>query len=413
MAAALEFENVSKRYRGARSYRMLRDDLTRLIPGRRREPRDTVHALEDVSFEIREGESFAIIGRNGAGKTTALKLATRIAFPTTGKLRVRGRVGALIEVSTGLHPELTGRENVLLYGRILGLKKSDVRSRFDEIVDFAEIGRALEQPVKQYSTGMQLRLGFSLAAHLEPDVLLVDEAIAVGDAGFQHRCVERMGQLVREGRTLGFVSHDMSAVESLCQRAILLESGHITADGPARDVVRSYLQSVEEQLRAREVVPRAELDAPLEILRVSLHDADGNEAASVAPGGILRLRLHYRTTVPVPGPIFEIAITDGRAGGLALASMLVDGETPTVLDGEGYIECAFRDLPLLPRAYELWGGVRTSSGVGELVQWQQLGVFRMLGEPGGRGKGAVAHSMTQAPVRIVYSWDVRPEAPPD
>lgn len=406
MAAALEFDQVSKYYRGARKYSMLRDDVTRLISGRRREPRETVRALEDVSFDIREGESFAMIGRNGAGKTTALKLATRIAFPTSGKLRVRGRVGALIEVSTGLHPELTGRENVLLYGRILGLKKNDIRRRFDEIVEFAEIGRALEQPVKQYSSGMQLRLGFSLAAHLEPDVLLVDEAIAVGDVGFQHRCVERMGELVREGRTLGFVSHDMSAVESLCSRAILLQDGRIAADGDARSVVKTYLQRIEVELIERGRIDTGHSSGPLQIVRVTLHDAAGEETGSVEPGGELTVRLHY-VAKTVRNPIFEIGITDGRAGSLALASMLADGETPSILDGEGFVDCTFSQLPLLPRVYEVWGGVRTATGVGELVYWQRLAVFRMLGEVDTRGKGGVSQGMTSAPVRAPYSWRVK------
>src|SRR5213078_4708689 len=169
-----------------------------------------------------------------------------------GVVRVRGRVGALIEVGTGLHWELTGRENTQLYGRILGLSGRDIDRRFDEIVEFAGIGSAIDQPVKQYSSGMQLRLGFSVAAHVEPDILLVDEAIAVGDAGFQYRCVERMGELVREGRTLVFVSHNMSAIESLCERAVLLDHGRIVDDGPARDVVREYLRAVEAELMAED-----------------------------------------------------------------------------------------------------------------------------------------------------------------
>ena len=235
MATAISFDDVTKRYRGGREYRSLRDDLSAVV--RRRPPRDVVTAVDHLSLEIAEGESFAIIGHNGAGKTTALKLVTRIAFPTEGRIRVRGRVGALIEVGTGMHPELTGRENVMLYGRILGLSRNDVRRRFDEIVEFAGIGPALEQPVKQFSSGMQLRLGFALAAHLEPDVLVVDEAIAVGDAAFQYRCVERMGELVRSGRTLVFVSHDMSAVEALCKRAVILERCGLSAQSLARSIV--------------------------------------------------------------------------------------------------------------------------------------------------------------------------------
>src|SRR3954452_10005111 len=256
--SALVFERISKHYRGGHAYRALRDDvvaaLGRVVGIGRDEPQ-IVQALENVSFEIPEGQSFALLGANGAGKTTALKLASRITYPTTGSIRVRGRIGALIEVGTGMHPELTGRENVDLYGRILGLSRRDVRSRFDEIVEIDGIGPALEQPVKQFSSGMQLRLGFALAAHLEPDVLLVDEAISVGDAGFQYRCVERISTLVREGRTLVFVSHNMSALEALCDRAVLLKRGRVVADGPTRDVIREYLRGVEERLLDEGVAP--------------------------------------------------------------------------------------------------------------------------------------------------------------
>jgi ABC-type polysaccharide/polyol phosphate transport system ATPase subunit len=411
MASALTFDGVTKQFRGARTYRSLRDDLASAVgrvAGGRRDGNAVIRALEDVSFEIPEGEAFAIIGPNGAGKTTALKLASRIMYPTSGRLLVRGRVGALIEVGTGLHPELTGRENVNLYGRILGLSRRDVRRRFEQIVDFAGIGPALEQPVKQFSSGMQLRLGFALAAHLEPDVLLVDEAIAVGDASFQYRCVERMSELVREGRTLVFVSHDMAAVEALCRRAILLQKGRIEADGPAREIVRGYLRAVEAELTgqvARDTIARA---GPLEITRVSLHDAAGTEVDSIGLDDPLVARLHYRASEPVQDPIFEVGVTDGRVGSLALASMLVDGRTPGMLHGDGYVECRFERLPFVPRVYELWGGVRTSSGVGELVQWQRLGVFRLRGEVDAAGKGAVAHLMMKAPVRVDYRWTLRP-----
>ena len=411
MVAALTFDGVSKHFRGARTYRSLRDDLAAVFTrsGARRNGAAVVRALDDVSFDVPAGQAFAVIGPNGAGKTTALKIASRIMYPTSGRLRVRGRVGALIEVGTGLHPELTGRENVNLYGRILGLSRRDVRRRFDEIVEFAGIGPALERPVKQFSSGMQLRLGFALAAHLEPDVLLVDEAIAVGDASFQYRCVERMGELVREGRTLVFVSHDMAAVEALCQRAILLQRGRIEADGPAREIVRGYLSAVEAELTGR--APREAVSGgPLEIVRVSLHGAAGNEVDTIGLDDPLVARVHYRAAEPVEDPIFEVGVTDGRVGSLALASMLVDGHTTGTLHGEGYVECHFESLPLIPRVYEVWGGVRTASGVGELVQWQRLGVFRLQGGVDDAGKGAVAHLMTKAPVRVEYRWTVRPGA---
>jgi ABC-type polysaccharide/polyol phosphate transport system ATPase subunit len=404
--SAVVFEAVSKHYRGGQAYHALRDDLVAAVGrvvGLRREPHQIVRALDDVSFEIPEGQSFALLGANGAGKTTALKLASRITYPTGGKIRVRGRVGALIEVGTGMHPELTGRENVDLYGRILGLSRHDVRRRFDEIIEFAGIGPALDQPVKQFSSGMQLRLGFALAAHLEPDVLLVDEAIAVGDAGFQYRCVERMRELVEEGRTLVFVSHNMSAIESLCERAILLDHGRVADDGPAREVVREYLRQVEDAL-VREDAAGSITGEGLAIVDVTLHDETGREIAEAAAGQPLAVRLHFHAPQPIEQPIFEVGLNDGRIGPFALASMLIDGAAPRSIAGDGYVECVFAYLPLLPRVYELWGGVRHGAGFGDVVDWQRLRFFRVAGEVDGAGPAAVSHSLSNAPVRLPYRW---------
>jgi lipopolysaccharide transport system ATP-binding protein len=406
MPAAITFENVRKQYQGGREYRSLRDDLADIVR-RRRAPWHVVNAIDDLSLEIEEGESFAIIGHNGAGKTTALKLVTRIAFPTSGRIRVRGRVAALIEVGTGMHPELTGRENVWLYGRILGLSRADIRRRFDEIVEFADIGPALEQPVKRFSSGMQLRLGFALASHLEPDVLVVDEAIAVGDAAFQYRCVERMGELVRSGRTLVFVSHSMGAIEALCTRGIVLENGRIREEGPARDVVRTYLASVEAQLMERDANRVVAGQGPLEIERVTFHDIRGNEVGAIHTTEPLVARLHFRAREPVHRPIFELGISDGRLGPLGLASMFVDGHVPEVISGTGYVECRFEPLPFLPRVYELWGGVRSAAGASKLVEWQRLARFQITGEIDAVGKGAVSEQMLKAPVRFGYTWKIQ------
>jgi ABC-type polysaccharide/polyol phosphate transport system ATPase subunit len=407
VSAAISFEGVTKHYRGAREYRALRDDLAGLatkIVGRASPRRAPIRALDDVSFVVPEGQSFALIGANGAGKTTALRIVSRITYPTHGRVRVRGRVGALIEVGTGMHPELTGRENVWLYGRILGLTRRNIAKRFDTIVDFAGIGKAIDQPVKQFSSGMQLRLGFSLAAHLEPDVLLVDEAIAVGDAGFQYRCVERMSELVREGRTLVFVSHDMSAIETLCERAVLLRDGRISTDGPARETVRRYLEDVElERLGAD--VPGA-IGGELQIVRVSLHNEAGHEVDEVEAGAPMTARLHYRAASRIEAPIFSVGLSDGRFGCFALASMLVDGQAPQTIVGNGYVDCVFADLPLHPRTYEIWGSVRGRAGFGDLVDWQRLRAFRVTGGPDGAGKGSVTHSMSDAPVRLSYSWNI-------
>jgi ABC-type polysaccharide/polyol phosphate transport system ATPase subunit len=409
MSSAIEFHGVSKHFRGTYSaYSMARDDLVALLT-RRRHEHDVVRALEDVTFEIREGEALGLIGANGAGKTTLLKLASRITYPTTGKLRVRGRVGALIEVGTGMHPELTGRENIDLYGRILGLSRSDVRRRFDQIVDFADIGPALDRPLKQFSSGMQLRLGFSLAAHLEPDVLLVDEAISVGDAGFQYRCVERISTLVKEGRTLVFVSHNMSAVEALCERSVLLSHGRVVQDGPTREVIGEYLHGVEEQLLASGPSRAPQFGEELELLDVTLLDANRREVDGVPVGGSLTVRLSLRASRPIRRPIFEIGIADGRIGSLAMASMLVDGAAPDELRGDCAVECTFHELPLRPRVYELWGGVMGEAGLGDVLQWQRLRLFRVEGEVTQAGLAAVSETLTSAPVQIGYTWGVAAE----
>jgi ABC-type polysaccharide/polyol phosphate transport system ATPase subunit len=403
---AIVFDRVSKHYHRTRR-RALREDLAAVVPWVRAAQGgtdDLIEALDDVSFEIPEGQSFALIGENGAGKTTALKLASRISYPTRGRIGVRGRVGALIEVGTGMHPELTGRENVQLYGRILGFSRREIQRRFDEIVSFAGIGLAIEQPVKQFSSGMQLRLGFALAAHLEPDVLLVDEAIAVGDAGFQYRCAERMSELVREGRTLVFVSHDMSAIEALCERTVLLRQGRVVLDGPTGDVIRSYLLGVQER-RLEEDVTRPTAGPELEIVRVTLHDQAGAAIDDAVAQRPLRIRLHYLARQPIPEPIFTVGLGEGTLGCFALATMSIDGSTPALIEGEGSIDCVFSDLPLLPRVYEIWGSVRGRTGFGDLVDWQRLRLFRVGGSVDGAGRSAVTHSLAYAPIRIPYAWE--------
>jgi lipopolysaccharide transport system ATP-binding protein len=407
MPAAIEFHGVDKHFRGGRkTYSMAREDLMALI-GRGRHTPPAVRALEDITLEIPEGEALGLVGENGAGKTTLLKLVSRITYPTRGKIRVRGRVGALIEVGTGMHPELTGRENVWLYGRILGLSRNDVRRRFEEIVEFADIGAALDRPLKQFSSGMQLRLGFALAAHLEPDVLLVDEAISVGDAGFQYRCVERISTLVREGRTLVFVSHNMSAVEALCERCVLLSHGRVARDGPAREVIRDYLHGVEEQLLAGGLSRPPKSGERLELLGVTLLDEHGHEVDGVRSGRPLTVRLSLRAPQPVQRPVFEIGIADGRIGPLAIASMLVDGASPQELEGDCTVACTFKELPLLPRVYELWGGVMGEAGFGDVLGWQRLRLFRVEGEVTQPGLAAVSETLTNAPVQVPWEWDIR------
>jgi lipopolysaccharide transport system ATP-binding protein len=242
-------ENLSKLYRIGELQRRttLRESIVAAVRGAlrpsTRRPTETVWALKDVSFEIGRGEVVGIIGRNGAGKSTLLKILARITEPTSGRAEVRGRVGSLLEVGTGFHSELTGRENIFLSGAILGMRRTEIVRRFDEIVAFAEVERFIDTPVKHYSTGMYLRLAFAVAAHLEPEILLVDEVLAVGDAAFQKKCLGKMGDVSRQGRTVLFVSHNLTAVTRICSRALMLGEGRLAADGPSPSVAHAYLGS--------------------------------------------------------------------------------------------------------------------------------------------------------------------------
>ncbi|HWZ84719.1 MAG TPA: ABC transporter ATP-binding protein, partial [Thermoanaerobaculia bacterium] len=249
---AIRVTDLGKEYRiGAKAekYKTLRESLAALAsaPARlfarssgRRSP-EAIWALRNVTFEVSPGEVVGLIGRNGAGKSTLLKVLARITEPTVGLAEIHGRVGSLLEVGTGFHPELTGRENIYLNGAILGMRRAEIARKFDEIVAFSEIEQFIDTPVKKYSSGMYLRLAFAVAAHLEPEILLVDEVLAVGDAEFQKKCLGKMGDVAREGRTVLFVSHNMPAVQALCSRAILLRQGTVAIDGSTGDVLREYL----------------------------------------------------------------------------------------------------------------------------------------------------------------------------
>lgn len=254
---AIRAEALGKRYRiGERHYyKSMREVLGNALyapsklassvrNGWSRNAADHVWALKDVSFDIREGEVLGLIGRNGAGKSTLLKILSRITKPTEGSAEIRGRVGSLLEVGTGFHPELTGRENVYLNGSILGMKKNEIDRKFDEIVAFSEVERFLETPLKHYSSGMQVRLAFAVAAHLEPEILLVDEVLAVGDLEFQRKCLGKMQEVSSSGRTIVFVSHNINAINALCSRVVLLSKGGVEADGPTTDVTTQYYAEV-------------------------------------------------------------------------------------------------------------------------------------------------------------------------
>jgi lipopolysaccharide transport system ATP-binding protein len=269
----------------------------RSVLGRPTEPRngrEWMWALQDVSFEVPRGQVVGFVGANGAGKSTLLKVLSRITEPTRGRAETRGRVGSLIEVGTGFHSELTGRENVFLNGAILGMRRTEIERKFDEIVAFAGVERFLDTPIKRYSSGMQLRLGFSVAAHLETEILIVDEVLAVGDAEFQRKCLATMGRVANDGRTVLFVSHNASAVESLCHRAIWLRDGRVAADGLPGEVLTAYLtasaDSVPERVWAPDLPPGS---AGPRLLRIAVRPEDGSPGDRISTSTPIRLELEY------------------------------------------------------------------------------------------------------------------------
>lgn len=238
----IKVENLSKLYRlGGASHNSLRDALMSFVKNPKRDKKRELWALKDINFEVKDGETLGIIGHNGAGKSTLLKILSRITKPTRGEIEIRGRVGSLLEVGTGFHNELSGRENIYLNGAILGMKRAEIEKKFDEIVAFSEVEKFLDTPVKHYSSGMYMRLAFSVAAHLDPEVLIVDEVLAVGDISFQKKCLNKMRDFSETGRTVLFVSHDMQSIARLCKRAIWMKGGNIIADGGTNDVVGQYM----------------------------------------------------------------------------------------------------------------------------------------------------------------------------
>ena len=316
-------------------------------------------ALRDVSFEVQPGERLGVIGRNGAGKTTLLKVLSRITEPTRGRVRLRGRVSSLLEVGTGFHPELTGRENIYLNGAILGMTREEIRRKYDEIVAFAEVERFLDTPVKRYSSGMYVRLAFSVAAHLEPEILLVDEVLTVGDAAFQKKCLGKMGEVARGGRTILFVSHNMAAIESLCNRCIRLDGSKLVDEGTPEDVTSQYLAAIQDIKSVGTPADRNDRVGSGEgrFLDVRLLDSVGREVNQIRMGTGLTMTAHYDVRSPISNPVFGFLIADerGRIVLRAYSHESYDGDL-TKLSHGGSVSVRIEALPLMYGNYHvhLW-----------------------------------------------------------
>jgi lipopolysaccharide transport system ATP-binding protein len=353
--AAVRVENLGKRYRLSTSRaaygtlgETLADTLQRALRrSHAREPRKTIWALSDVDFEVSWGEVLGIVGRNGAGKSTLLKILSRVTYPTTGRARLYGRVGSLLEVGTGFHTELTGRENIYLSGAILGMRKAEIQQKFDEIVDFAEIDRFLDTPVKRYSTGMFMRLAFAVAAHLEPEILIVDEVLAVGDAAFQKKCLGKMDLAAEEGRTILFVSHNMATIQALCDRAIWLKDGRIIEDGSTATVVRRYLESqATPSVASLENYEERSGDGTARVVSLEIRSVDPD--GLIRPTSRLRFQVGYRSDKPVRFPQFVISIFDELGIGLFLLHSEFTDRLPEALPPEGIVSCETDPINLTP-----------------------------------------------------------------
>ncbi len=350
--AAIRVDRLSKRYRlGARrrAYRTLRDSVAGALKGSwlrgRGERAGTFWALRDVSFELYAGQVLGLIGANGAGKSTLLKILSRITEPTAGRAVLRGRVGSLLEVGTGFHGELSGRENIYLNGAILGMKRAEIARQFDAIVAFAEVEAFVDTAVKHYSSGMYLRLAFAVAAHLEPEILLVDEVLAVGDAAFQKRCLGKIGEVAQEGRTVIFVSHNLAAVERLCDQALLLDHGRLAFQGPTADVIERYLQAGPGADGMLAEPSRRPGRGRVRFTRVRVL-CDGRSSVHLTSGSRVELLFDYQASEPVRGARIRVAWTNLLGDTLFVCASDTSGAPLELPEPSGTIRIEVPDLPL-------------------------------------------------------------------
>lgn len=391
---AVRANNLWKRFRADRPPRKFLD-LFEQLPARfsRSEPRPQRWrwALRDIQFGIDSGESVGLIGTNGSGKSTLLKILNQIMYPYAGSVDVVGRVGALIDVRTGIHPQLTGRENIFMFGALLGLDRREVARSFEEVVGFAELENAIDRQVKFYSSGMQMRLGFAVAAFLEPDILLVDEVLAVGDTTFQQKCLEKMRTLQRNGATLVLVSHDLSAVEATCKRTLWLHDGVVALDGPTGQVLDGYRATVEAAARAD-----VSLTGPVRITQADVSGPDGgmprtHEALEVhlaiESDARRSVRLYVGLTESVSSPVFVV-------------------ERDFELDhGVTEMRCRIQQLPLPRGRFAVWASIVEDDGH-DVVAWRPVAELDVMGPELDPAPGGVARA---APVVVDASWDlVRP-----
>ena len=354
MRPIIELQGISKRYRlGRIGSTSIRDSVERTWNRLRRRSgegkvaRGDFWALRDLSFTIQPGETVGVIGQNGAGKSTLLKILSRITEPTRGEAILRGRPASLLEVGTGFHPDLSGRENIFLNGAILGMRTHEIRKKFDEIVAFSEVEQFIDTPVKRYSSGMYVRLAFAVAAHLEPEILLVDEVLAVGDAAFQKKCLGKMGDVARQGRTVLFVSHNMASILALCERVILLKGGTMLANGPTREIVREYLKSTTaEEIVVLEQRTDRDGDGSARLLSCQVESVESGHF--VSSSSRMKFTLAYQSDRPLKHVRFLVTIYDYSNTGIYLFDSDAVGGIPETLPARGVVTCTTEPINLTP-----------------------------------------------------------------
>jgi len=369
MKPAIQVENLSKQYRIGTTTREGTRNLTESIVdtasavwrgltgrGRGSNGTETFSALKDVSFEVQPGEVVGIIGRNGAGKSTLLKILSRIAEPTSGRAVVRGRVGSLLEIGTGFHPELTGRENIYLNGSILGMARQEINRKFDEIVAFSEVERFLDTPVKRYSSGMYVRLAFAVAAHFDPEIMIIDEVLAVGDPQFQKKCLGKMRDVGRSGRTIFFVSHNLMAVKSLCTRCICLSHGKVVKDQEPGEAINSYTAEMVNMAAAYQDLrrhPRRTQSSRSIMTEVYLTNGEGKAGSAISMCGRLSIHVGFSSPMEAIGPVLGVVVKDRYGTALFSINNRIILGFQFEKQRSGEISCHYDNLPLMPGLYSI------------------------------------------------------------
>jgi lipopolysaccharide transport system ATP-binding protein len=422
---ALKVEGLGKQYRIGKQerYRTFRDTLVDVVtaPARRAigllrgnaaaaaNLTETIWALRDVSFEVKHGEVVGIIGRNGAGKSTLLKILSRITEPTTGYADVYGRVGALLEVGTGFHPELTGRENIYLNGAILGMSREEIRRKFDEIVDFAGVEKFIDTPVKHYSSGMGLRLGFAVAAHLEPEILVVDEVLAVGDAEFQKKCMGKMSQVAGEGRTVLFVSHNMAAVQNMCTRGVVLQQGKVIFIGDVDQAIKRYISELSNKNSKISLKERNDRrgNGALRFTQFHLEDNDCNVVEQIISGNPIKFIIDYESKNPVEIERVAVGITISDLAGQNIVTLFsgYSGDQFVGLSTQGQFECQVDSFPLAAGSYKitLWSGIDGA----EVFDWITDATTIDVLSSDFYSTGRVPNIQIHGPLLLKHSWENR------